>query len=60
MIPMMKMAQNLSQPAELTWSLVSTLTGEQVLSTNSQSHPPYSWWPDFVFDLCHLAAELNT
>ena len=28
MIPMMKMAQNPYQPAELTWSVVSTLTRE--------------------------------
>ena len=60
MIPMMKTAQNPCQPAELTWSVVSTLIGEQVFSTNSQCYPPYTWWPDFVFDLCQLAAELNT
>ena len=40
MIPMMKMAQNPYQPAELTWSIVSTPTGAQVFSINSQSHPP--------------------
>ena len=28
MIPMMKMAQNSYQPAELTWSVVCTLIGE--------------------------------
>jgi hypothetical protein len=59
-IPMMKMAQNSYQPAELTWSVVSLLTREQVFSINSQSHPPYTWWPDFVFDLCQLAAGLDT
>ena len=60
MIPMMKMIQNPYQPAKLIWSLVSTLTGEQVLSINSQSHPPYTWWPDLVLDLCQLATGLDT
>jgi hypothetical protein len=27
---------------------------------NSQSHPSYTWWQDFEFGLCQLAAELNT
>jgi hypothetical protein len=51
MIPMIKMAQNPYQPAELTWSVVSTLTREQMFSIKSQSYPPYTWWPDFMFDL---------
>jgi hypothetical protein len=60
MIPMIKRAQNSYQPAELVWCVVSTLTGEHMFSTNSQSHTPHTWWPDFVFDLCQFAAELNT
>ena len=45
MIPVMKMAQNpyQSEPAELTWSLVSTLTGEVtvfLLILKATSHTP--------------------
>ena len=60
MIPMMKMAQNHYQPAELTWTVVSNLTGEQVLSINSQGYSLHTWWVHFGLDLCQLAAELNT
>ena len=60
-IPMMiMMAQNAYQPAELSWSVFSILMGEQVFSINSQSHPPYTWWTDFVLDLCQLAGGLDT
>jgi hypothetical protein len=54
------MPMNPHQPGKLTWNVVSMIAGEQVSAFTSKSRPPFTWWPDLVFDLCQLAAGLDT
>ena len=45
-------------PTKVTWQVLSA-TGDVAWST-TEEHPPYTWWPDLVFDLCKLAVGLDT
>ena len=52
-IPIMKIAKNLYQPAELTWSIASTISmRSNRFSVDSQSHLPHTGRPEFGLDCC--------
>ena len=57
-IPIMKIAKNLYQPAELTWSIASTIyMRSNSFSVDSQSHLPHSGRPDLGLIIANL--QLN-
>ena len=49
---------NPHNPTKVTWQVLSA-TGDVAWST-TEEHPPYTWWPSIVFDLCKLAAGLDS
>lgn len=46
------------QLTKLTWSITSTLMGGEVFMV-TKNHPPYTWWPMLIFDLCQLSVRLD-
>ena len=57
-IPIMKIAKNLYQPAELTWSIASTIyMRSNSFSVDSQSHLPHTGRPDLGLIIANL--QLN-
>lgn len=61
LLPAKGMARGTSphQPAKMTWSLTSILTADEGFMV-TENHPPYTWWPTLAFDLCQLAAGLDS
>lgn len=60
LLPADGMAKSTSphQLAKLTWSITSTLIGDEVFMV-TKNHPPYTWWPMLIFDLCQLSVRLD-